>query len=250
MLGRGLAAISADRAVLARLGGGLGREAVAAASELEALPAPQRRATRAAWAAELRATVPAGLRAIDSSWIEAALVGLPVAARRAVAAGGGDATATWLARWACATFPSMPPTIAGPPRELAHATQLGRDELLAWLAEVGADQLAHALAGSSAFTAAARAIGPRLVAASQRIGKPPRAGELGSTRDAIRRCTGIPLDDHTLVRIGGRALAPLDPRAARRLVLRLPRELGLMLAVELRYRGGDGPSWLALGAAP
>ncbi len=249
MIGRAIAAITTDFVVLARIGGAIGREARAAAAELAGDPMA-RRAQRAAWIAELRAPVPAGLRAIDASWIEAALAGLPDAARVAIAAGGGDPTATWLARWACAALPAMLPVQPGPPHDLVHAMQLGREDLLAWLAEVGADQLAFALAGNPALAAAQRAVGQRLVAAADRITRAPRAGELGSRRAALIRCR-LPLDEATLVRIGARAIAPrLDhPLAARRLVVRLPRTLGSILADDLRDASGEGPSWLALAAA-
>jgi hypothetical protein len=125
MIGEALAvaahALGADAAaVLARIGGAVGVAARAAAGELAALDPRAARRRRAEWAAIVRAPVPAGLRAIDPTWIEAALAELPPRARAAVAHAGGVATAgptieagsaaesqrgsidVWLARTACA----------------------------------------------------------------------------------------------------------------------------------------------------
>jgi hypothetical protein len=76
-------------AVLARLGGPLGTAARAAAAAL----AGDSRRTRAEWAARARAPVPAGLRGVHPTWIEAALAGLPERARAALAGNAGPGVA-------------------------------------------------------------------------------------------------------------------------------------------------------------
>jgi hypothetical protein len=236
-----LAAACGDAEVLARLGGPLGQAARAAFAERAD------RLTRARWAAAARSPVPAGLRGVDPSWIEAGLVGLPARARAALARGGGDEVDVWLVRWATAAIPPMPAISAARAISIDTATELDRIALERWLGDVGADQLALALgaAGRTAVAAAARILGDRLVAAAQRIARAPRAGALGPVRAAIERCR-VPLDDRALVRIGARAIAPhLDPLAHRQIAYRLPRPLGLVIAGELAAAAGT-----ALSAAP
>lgn len=243
-----LAAACRDPDVLARLAGPLGDAARAAV-----VAAPDR-ATRVRWAAAARAPVPAGLRGVHPSWIEAGLAGLPARARAAVASGGGDAVDTWLARWATASIPPMPAITAARVTSVDSATRVDARTLEAWLADTGADQLALALgaAGGGAVAAAARIVGDRLIAAAARITAAPRAGALGPVRAAIARCR-VMLDDHALVRIGARAVAPyVDPLARRQVVHRLPRPLGLVVGDELeasaRLTASEAPRWAALAA--
>jgi hypothetical protein len=243
-----LAAACSDPGVLARLAGPLGAAARAAAA------GPPARATRIRRMAIARAAVPEGLRGIHPSWIEAALAELPPRARTAVASGGGDPVDVWLARWATAAFPPMPPvsatstSITSP----ASAAQLDAAALTGWLHDAGADQLALALgaAGPAAVPATARLLGPRLTTAAARIGSPPRAGALGPIRAAIARCR-VSLDDRTLLVIGARAVAPhLDALTRRRIVHRLPRPLGQAIAGELEAASrtplAEAPRWHAL----
>jgi len=245
-----LAAACGDPDVLARLAGALG-DAVRAASA-----ARLDRAARARWAAVGRAPVPAGLRGVHPSWIEAGLAGLPEAARAAVAAGGGDAAATWLARWATAAIPPMPAVTAARVTSPDSATRVDPAALERWIEDAGADQLAFALAaaGTGAVAAAARIVGERLIEAAARIAIAPRAGGLGPTRAAIARCRVV-LDDRALARIGARAIAPhLDPLARLQIVHRLARPLGLVVRDELAAAAGtapgDAPRWDALTASP
>jgi len=243
-----LAAACRDPDVLARLAGPLGdaaRAAIVAASD---------RATRVRWAAAARAPVPAGLRGVHPSWIEAGLAGLPERARAAVASGGGDAVDTWLARWATAAIPPMPAITAARVTSVDSATRVDARTLDAWLGDTGADQLALALGavGGGAVAAAARIVGDRLIAAAARITLAPRAGALGPVRAAIARCR-VTLDDRALVRIGARAIAPyVDPHARRQIVHRLPRPLGLIVGDELAAAAhvptSDVPRWDALAA--
>jgi hypothetical protein len=249
-----LAAACGDPEVIARLGGPLG-EAVRAA-----LPARADRATRLGWAAVGHAAVPAGLRGVHPSWIEAGLAGLPERARAAVASSGGDPVDTWLARWATAAIPPMPAIHPGPGpgpgpvTSIDAAIRADAATLEGWLADAGADQLALALgvAGAGAVIAAARVVGDRLRAAAARIGIAPRAGALGPARAAIERCR-VALDDRAVVRIGARAIAPyVGPLARRQLAHRLPRPLGQVVADELAAAAGaaigDAPRWEALAA--
>src|SRR5512140_2383302 len=113
-----LAAACRDPDVLARLAGPLGAAARAA------IPAASDRAARVRWAAAARAPVPAGLRGVHPSWIEAGLAGLPARARAAVASGGGDAVDTWLARWATASIPPMPALTAARVTSVDSATRV------------------------------------------------------------------------------------------------------------------------------
>jgi hypothetical protein len=243
-----LAAACRDPDVLARIAGPLGDAARAA------LPAASDRATRARWAAIARAPVPAGMRGVHPSWIEAALAGLPARARAAVASGGGDEVDVWLARWATASIPPMPAVTAARVASVDSATRVDAARLEGWLAGLGADQLALALgaAGAGAVAAAARIVGERLHQAAARIAVAPRAGALGPVRAAIARCR-LTLDDRALVRIGARAVAPhVDPQARLQIVHRLPRPLGLIVGEELAAAAhlpiAEAPRWDALAA--
>lgn len=258
-----IAAFGDDGAHVLRLvGGELGAGARAAIAALRGLEAGEQRHTRARWAATARAPVPAGVRGIHASWIEAALDGEPARARTAMANGGlGDGVDTWLARRVCAALPSLPLAVPAWPRSIDDAIACDGETLARWLAEVGADQLALALvaAGGEAIAGAATRLGPdgaRLIAAATRIQLAPRAGQLGLVRAAIARCRGIQLGDpHALALLGARAIAPYAGEAQRaRLALRLPRAAGLAIARELAAHADDGldraPAWAALGAPP
>ena len=255
MLGELLAAACRDPEVLARLGGPLGEAARAAATELRAQPDRKRRATRAAWAAIGRLAVPAGIRGAHPSWIEAGLAGLPPAARTAVATAAADPASMWLARWACSDLVPLPADEARrPPRTVGDLARLPGRELAGWLDDVGADQLAFALAaaGEEPLLAAARIVGDILVTAAARIRQPPRKGELGPVRAAIARCK-VTLQDHGLATIAARAIAPhVDGFTARQLAVRLPRPLGLIVLRELSAHArrplDQAPTWAALGA--
>jgi hypothetical protein len=214
--------------------------------------------------------VPPGLRGVHPSWIEAALAELPARARSDLARGGVgaedgphagsfDRVAVWLVRWACAGLPPMPAAdLTGPPASMDEAVRLRGDDLAAWLAEVGADQLALAFGaagptGGQALAAAARIVGDRLTRAASRIGLPPRAGALGPVRAAIARCR-VSLDDRALPVIGARAIAPhADLLARRQFAARLPRPLGLAVAAALAAFAAapvaQAPAWRALAAS-
>jgi hypothetical protein len=287
-----LAVACPDVDVLRRLGGRIGAVACAAATELAGLAdATQRRRERARIAAAVRAPVPPGLRGIDASWIEAGIVGLPPRARAALAAGELDPAAVWLVRWACAELPPLPaaqPELARA-RSLDEALRLTGPALAAWLGELGADQLAFALHRSPRATLGAvanRVVGQRLLRAADRIAVAPRFGALGPQRAALARCRGIAPDgaaaevrigvgdataaaratdaapteaesglanDHLLIRIGARALAPhVDALARRQLAVRLPRPLGTVVRDELAAFAAqpiaEAPAWAALAA--
>lgn len=222
--------------VLSRIGGALGDAARTARAELATLDARTRTRRRAEVLASSRAPLPAGLRRVDASWIEAELAALPDRARTAVATASTDPIDVWLARW---TTASLPPLTAADPRDAAT--------LLAWLAGIGADQMAFALGEAAAAV-------PALAAAVSRIGQPPRMGQLGPQRAAIARCRDVSLDDElALVRVGCRALAPLlaaDPLARLQLIRRLPRALGLVALRELALHASapldQGPRRAAL----
>jgi hypothetical protein len=249
-----LAAACGDGDVLARLGGPLGDAVRSAAA------APADRATRAGRAAAARAPVPAGIRGVHPSWIEAGLAGLPDRARAAVASGGGDAVDTWLARRATAAIPPMPAITALRVTTIDSATRVDAGALEHWLADAGADQLALALsvAGGDALAAAAARIGDRLRAAAARIALAPRAGSLGPVRAAIERCRGVrnghpELAASALVQIGARAIGIyIDVVARAQIMHRLPRPLGLVvgdaLAAAAHGTLGDAPRWSALVA--
>lgn len=252
MIGEALATACVEPAVLARLAGPLGQDARRAAAELAQLDAGTRRARRAAWTASARAPLPPGLRGVEASWIEAALAGLPARARDALGGGTLDAVSVWLARWACAALPPLPPSDPAitRPRSAGEAIRMAPAALRAWLEEVGADQLAFAL-GEHAGQAAA-ALDDRVAAAAARITRPPRAGELGTRRAAIARARVEP-DGHALLRVGARALAPhVSALERRQLAVRLPREVGVRVLAELgahaRSALAAAPSWRALAA--
>jgi hypothetical protein len=253
VIGELLAAACNDASVLARLGGPFGEAARDAADELAALPAADARAWRIRLLTALRAPIPPGFRGVHPSWVEAGLVGLPARARAALAVSSPDPIDIFLARWACAAIPPLPsidPALRVP-SSIDEAVRLTGDALAAWLAEVGADQLAHALASQpDALRTLARTVGDRLLAAAARITQPPRAGALGPTRDAIARCRGDARSD-LLIRIGARTIAPhTDPLTRRQLAVRLPHTLGLALLAELVTHASSpldrGPTWAAL----
>ncbi|HEY4245033.1 MAG TPA: hypothetical protein VGM88_34695 [Kofleriaceae bacterium] len=248
-----LALACPDARVRARLGGPLGDAARAAIA--------QTAVDRAQLVAALRAPVPPGLRGADPSWIEHGLDEAPAAARAAVATGGSDGPiGVWLARWACAELPPLPPLRAWPPAKPHHAARLSGVDLARWLHAAGADQLAFALAaagtdgprsaGRDALRVAARLVGDELSDAANRIREAPRAGQLGPTRAAIARCK-LTLDERALIRIGARAIAPhLDALVRRQLAVRLPRAVGMLVLREL-VRDADvprdqAPAWPAL----
>lgn len=259
MLGKALAAACADRAVLARIGGRIGEAARAALTELEA--DPDRRASRIRWTARLRAPVPAGFRGVDASWIEAALVELPFAARDALASTELDPTRVWLARWATATIPPLPAIdhALTRPRSIAEAVALAPLALRAWLDDIALDQLAFALGAQLTELAPSLLLAlrvgslqdarDRIAVVQARIAQSPRAGELGGRRAAISRVRDL-FDDLVLVRIAGRTLASyLDPLTRRQLAHRLLRPVGSALATAADSAdGGDPPTWIALGA--
>jgi hypothetical protein len=271
LIGEALAVACSDPAVLARIGGRIGEAARAAQAELAELEVPARRVLRAKLAAVVRAPVPAGIRGVHASWIEAGLVGLPRRARVALASGDGSPVGTWLVRWACAELPPLPaidPALRAP-HSIDEAIRLSGAALEDWLASIGADQLALVLraAGTPVVAAAAvRLAGDRLHAAMIRIAVPPRVDALGPARAAILRA-GIPgtpakprgpvdeqaathlahpgehaatraqpglAGDHLLVRIGARAIAAYaDGLVRRQLAVRLPRPLGGIVHDEL-----------------
>jgi hypothetical protein len=246
VIGQALAAAAARLgddapAVLARLGGSIGDDARAAKAELDKMSGSK--AKRAEWVAIARAPTTPGLRGVHPTWIEAALAELPERARSAVAAGGGTEIDVWLARWACAKLPPLTPVAAVRwPRSVAQVIALSGDELRVWLERIGADQLAVVMASAGERTAA-----------TERIGRPPRAGALGPARASIARCRGVAIDEAGLVRIGARAIAPyFDAFTGRQLIVRLPRPLGLVVAEELAAAASvpidQCPTWTALAA--
>ena len=247
MIGEALAAAANKLGpdVLARLGGAIGREARAAANTLAQLDVHAARSRRAQWMATARLAAPTGFRAIHASWIEAALAELPARARSAVA-NGGDAVDVWLARWALADFVAMPPATARV-RVAADLPGLDPDALRTWIERAGADQFARAaqLAGGDVLELARRE--PQLIAALDRIAKPPRLGQLGSDRAVVKRCAGIANDEVQLVRLGARAVAPhLDALVCRQLVQRLPRTLAIFNDLNAFAADSHPVSWSAL----
>jgi len=179
------------------------------------------------WLAGAHAPLPAGMRAVHPSWIEAALAELPPRARDVLASGPRDDVDVWLARWACAELPPLPPLVDhARPRSLADVVAMTR--LAEWLTAVGRMQLAYA---TSLATPGA-----------------PRRDELGPAREVIARCRGT----SDLRVIGVRAIAPYVRDAgvltARQLAVRLPRELGV--EAELATHGmAAAPSWVPLRTA-
>jgi hypothetical protein len=246
---RKLSSLGGDRdGVLARIAGPLGAEARAAVAELDKLDGGKQKLARAEWAAQVRAPVPAGFRSIHPTWIEAALAPLPPRARAAVASGGGaDPVDVWLARWATASFVTMPPTGRLRVKVPDDVAGLDADSVLVWLARIGADQLAYAL-GPSAIGV----MGSDLREALERIRQPPRAGQLGPIRAAIERCEAQRTDQQIrVVEIGANAAAPhLSPIVRRQVVARLPRVVGLGVARAFAAGAVMGldrsPSWMAL----
>ncbi|MEO8702818.1 MAG: hypothetical protein ABI867_22430 [Kofleriaceae bacterium] len=251
MIGEALAVACSDPAVLARIGGPVGAAARAAHAEVR-----ESRELLAKIAAAVRAPMPAGIRGVDPSWIEAGLAGLPPRARTALAGKVSTPVDVWLVRWACAAIPPLPaidPTIVAP-RSLDDAIRMSGAALATWLAEVGADQLAHALHSAAPPVIdelVTRVAGDRLRVALARIGLPPRANALGPVRAAIARAR--PGSD-LLVRIGARAIAGFcDGLVRRQVTVRLPRPLGLIVNAELVAHAATpadrGPTWQALAAA-
>lgn len=235
MIAGAIAAACDDPDVLARLGGPLGDAARAKADELRRLPVAGRKQARALAAALARSTA---VRGIHPSWIEAALVGLPARARRDLARGAfDDEVGVWLARWAHAALAPLPEPDLVRPRVPAHVPRV--IDLIEWLSNVGADQLAFA-AGASRF------VEPHVVA---RVAAAPRLGNLGDRRAAIKRCT-LELDDNALVRIGARTIAPhLDAFLRRSVALRFPRGSTVQSDLATPSDLVGSPSWDAIGAA-
>jgi hypothetical protein len=255
VVARALAAVCPGASVLECLGGPIGEAARRAFHELAGLSSAVRSERRAAWAAIARAHVPAGLRGVDPSWIEAGLAGLPLRARGALA-GASDPISVWLARLACANIPplvAIDPTIRRP-RSIQQAVAMDGKALAGWLEGVGEDQLAFAIgaAGSRALSAASAQLGHDLTEVARRITEPPRRGELGQPRAAIARCRVV-LDSRARLLVGARAIAPrTDPITVRQLGLRLALPLGELVISELLAYADDpvdaAPSWQALSA--
>ena len=243
MIADAIAAACSDPDVLAHLGGPLGDAARAKAAELRRVPDPQRKQARALAAALVRAPLLTGLRGIHPTWIEAALDELPPRARADLANPSFDPASVWLVRWVAASLAPMPAADLTRPRSIHDVARMSGDAIIAWLARVGADQLAFAAGAPSRY------VGADVVT---RIAQAPRAGKLGQRRAAIARCK-VELDDNALVTIGARTLAPhTDAFVRRQLALRLPRTRGLAILFELERSAGDAieasPAWDALAA--
>ncbi len=270
--------LGADRdGVLARLGGAIGEDVRARAATLAALPANESRRRRAEWSARVRVPVVAGLRGVHATWIEAALAELPERARVVLAGGSGDPASglprtfdsaprplpggdpgtaeiarvrgvdVWLARWVTAGFVALEPTTPGPPRKPADLATLAPDAALAWLAELGIDQLAMAVGDASL----AAALGSAFEVAKRRVAEPPRKGALGTQRQALERCTGLAASSaDARAIIGARTVSPHVPPLARvALALRLAKPLGeRILAALVEHARKPAPSWAALVA--
>ncbi|MFT3698227.1 MAG: hypothetical protein QM831_34110 [Kofleriaceae bacterium] len=236
--GRALAAI-ADPTVLAHVGGRLGNDARVAQSQLGLLDSAARRLQRAQWMATARAIVPENFRAIDPSWIEAALADLPPRARNAVAGTSAEPIDIWLARRTLSGFVAMPVqgnTIAAP-RDLPS---LPPAQLRAWLERVGSDQLVRAarIAGGEALAVVERDY-------PDAIARAPR--DLGRDRAVIKRCMNIANDALRVLHIGARAVAPhLIVRERRQLAQRLPRALAILRELEAYASDPDPSAWSAL----
>jgi hypothetical protein len=240
--------------LLARIGGPIGEQARELVRARTAAADNERRAMRAAWLVAARAPLPPGMRGIHASWIEAALADLPPRSRVVLSGASTSAPKSldeqvdvWLARWACATFPALPAVDESlvRPRVPADVARMSAAAVLAWLTDVGADQLAFAVGD------AASQFGPQVIAASQRIAKPPRANEVGQRRDAIKRAKVDGPAWQQLHVIGARTVAPhVDALIASVLVHRLERALGSILRDELRaHRQAATASWSAVIAA-
>jgi len=200
--------------LVALLGGPLGEAA-------RAVPRASQR-ERAELMVRLRAPVPEGFRGVHASWIEAALAELPPRARTAVAAGGGDPIDVWLARWACAHIPPLPPIRTQRVRTL--------DDVIAlpdpgdWLRAVGRIQLDYAMSLAQ----------PRA----------PRRDELGPARAVIARCRG---GDE--LAIGARTVAPHASQLQRmQLAVRLPRATNVVRELHATASVADGPTWATLAS--
>jgi hypothetical protein len=237
--------------LLARIGGPIGEQARELVRARTAASDAERKSLRAAWLVAARAPLPPGMRAIHPTWIEAALVGLPDRARAVLSGASTSAPKSldeqvdmWLARWACATFPAMPPVDDSlvRPRDPADVARMSASSALAWLTGVGADQLAYAVGD------AAPQFGPQVIAAAARIAKAPRVHELGTRRDAIQRAKVTGPAWQQLHIIGARAVAPhLDALTASVLVHRLDRAIGVVLREDLRATASTA-TWSALRA--
>ena len=260
-------AAAADRlgpdatAVLERLAGSLGDAARASARELARLDESARKQHRAQAAAIVRSPTLAAVRGVHPTWIEASLADLPARTRTALVGESAEPTDVWLARWATAMLPPMPPPSSRPTlsRDADLAQILARDpaQIAAWLTSIALDQFAFALgpAAAAAGTAsphAARALGD----AAARITHAPRLDALGPQRAALERCRGAALDDDAaLLGIAGRALAPHladHPIARLRLTRRLPYAQGIVVERELVAHAATAldraPTWAALVA--
>ena len=115
----------------------------------------------------------------------------------AVAVDVGDPVSVWRARWA-----NLPPLPPGLPDPLPELVALGRD------------QLAFATGLRDGLLAGAR------------------TAHLTDKRAAIKRCQGVALDELGLIRVGARCLT-LGLVEQRQLVVRLPRQIGLVVEREL-----------------
>jgi hypothetical protein len=265
--------LGADRdGVLARLGGAIGDDARAHASTLAALPANDSRRRRAEWSARVRVPVVAGLRGVHASWIEAALAVLPERARIVLAGGSGDPGSglprtfdsaprdlpstqvrgvdVWLARWVTAGFVALEPTTPKL-RTPADLATLAPDVALAWLAELGLDQLAVAVGGASLEAALTAALGAAFEAAKRRIAEPPRKGAIGTPRQALERCADLvdqPFDRDARAIIGARTIAPHVPPLVRvALALRMAKPIGeRILTALVEHARAPAPSWTAI----
>lgn len=219
-------------AVLVRLAGSIGEAARASAAELAALDEAAAKRRRAEIAALARSPTLASSRGVHPTWIEALLAELPGRARSALAGQATDATDVWLARWVLA---SLPPMRAHEPLDLAR------------LESIAHDQLAFALGPAAASV-------PALHLATARIGKAPRAGNLGPHRAALDRCRGASLEEPAaLLRIAARALAPHlanEPLRCLQLTRKMPYEQGRLVEAELLAHANaplsSVPTWAAL----
>ncbi len=212
MIAHALALAGGD--LVALLGGPLGDAA-------RAVPRASTR-ERAEMIARLRAPVPEGFRGVHGSWIEAALAELPPRARAAVAAGGGDPVDVWLARWACAHIPPLPPIRSQPVRTIDDVIAL--PDPGEWLRAVGRAQLDYAMS----------------------LARPgaPRRDELGPARAVIARCHG---GDE--LAIGARTLAPhASPLQRMQLAVRLPRATNILRELHATADVAGGPTWAVLAS--
>jgi hypothetical protein len=232
----------------------------------------------------------AGLRGVHASWIEAALAELPERARVVLAGGSGDPASglprtfdsaprplpgaksgahpgdaaagtaeiarvrgvdVWLARWVTAGFVALEPATPGPARKPADLATLAADAALAWLAELGIDQLAIAVGDTSLAAALDPVLGSAFEVAQRRVAEPPRKGALGTQRQALERCAGLAASSaDARAIIGARTVAAHVPPLARvALALRLAKPLGeRILAALVEHARKPAPSWAALVA--